>query len=123
MEPRHYLSASYYERSLTGFATVCIEKVSYPGKTSSDWPKDRSRCPCRARKVGTTRPSASRFKIGDEVRVKNEFVSGHVRMPGYIRRKIGIVAAALRPYPISGRSGAQSADAGRAGIRRALPDR
>ena len=99
MEPRHYLSASYYERSLTGFATVCIEKVSYPGKTSSDWPKDRSRCPCRARKVGTTRPSASRFKIGDEVRVKNEFVSGHVRMPGYIRGKIRIVVTASRPYP------------------------
>jgi nitrile hydratase len=26
MEPRHYLSASYYERSLTGFATLCVEK-------------------------------------------------------------------------------------------------
>src|SRR6188474_1250989 len=26
MEPRHYLSASYYERSLTGLATLCVEK-------------------------------------------------------------------------------------------------
>jgi hypothetical protein len=26
MEPRHYLAASYYERSLTGFATLCVEK-------------------------------------------------------------------------------------------------
>src|SRR6058998_2149268 len=26
MEPRHYLSASYYERSLTGMATLCVEK-------------------------------------------------------------------------------------------------
>ena len=26
MDPRHYLSASYYERSLTGFATLCVEK-------------------------------------------------------------------------------------------------
>ena len=26
MEPRHYLSASYYERTLTSLATLCIEK-------------------------------------------------------------------------------------------------
>lgn len=26
MEPRHYLAAGYYERSLTGFATLCVEK-------------------------------------------------------------------------------------------------
>jgi hypothetical protein len=26
MEPRHYLTASYYERSLTGLATLCVEK-------------------------------------------------------------------------------------------------
>jgi nitrile hydratase len=39
------------------------------------------------------------FKIGDKVRVKNEFVSGHVHMPGYIRGEIGIVVAASPPYP------------------------
>ena len=26
MEPRHYLAASYYERSFTGLATLCVEK-------------------------------------------------------------------------------------------------
>src|SRR5512140_681375 len=26
MDPRHYLTASYYERSLTGMATLCVEK-------------------------------------------------------------------------------------------------
>jgi len=26
MEPRHYLGASYYERSMTGLATLCAEK-------------------------------------------------------------------------------------------------
>ncbi len=26
MEPRHYLAAGYYERSLTGLATLCVEK-------------------------------------------------------------------------------------------------
>src|SRR5450432_4502578 len=26
MEPRHYLSAGYYERTLTSLATLCVEK-------------------------------------------------------------------------------------------------
>src|ERR1700733_12795742 len=26
MEPRHYLSATYYERTLTSLATLCVEK-------------------------------------------------------------------------------------------------
>ena len=26
MEPRHYLTASYYERTLTSLATLCVEK-------------------------------------------------------------------------------------------------
>src|SRR5262249_51556235 len=26
MEPRHYVTASYYERSLTSLATLCVEK-------------------------------------------------------------------------------------------------
>src|SRR5437868_7428531 len=26
MDPRHYLTASYYERSLTSLATLCVEK-------------------------------------------------------------------------------------------------
>ena len=39
------------------------------------------------------------FEIGDKVRVKNEFVSGHVRMPGYIRGKTGFVVGISPPYP------------------------
>ena len=27
MEPRHYLAASYYERTLTSLATLCVEKT------------------------------------------------------------------------------------------------
>jgi nitrile hydratase subunit beta len=39
------------------------------------------------------------FAIGDRVRVKNEFGSGHVRMPGYIRGKTGVVVGESPPYP------------------------
>ena len=39
------------------------------------------------------------FVIGDRVRVKNEFVSGHGRMRGYIRGKTGVVVGISPPYP------------------------
>ena len=42
---------------------------------------------------------AQSFAIGEAVRVKNQFVSGHVRMPGYIRGKSGIVVSKSIPFP------------------------
>jgi nitrile hydratase subunit beta len=99
MEPRHYLSASYYERSLTGFATLCVEKgvVTHEeleklagGAFPLSLPSAEGRHNAMPRES---------FMIGDRVRVKNEFVSGHVRMPGYIRGKTGVVASESPPYP------------------------
>src|SRR6185295_8072373 len=40
-----------------------------------------------------------RFAPGDRVRVRNDFVPGHVRMPGYIRGKVGVVVAESPVYP------------------------
>src|SRR5260370_15540842 len=37
MEPRHYLTASYYERSLTSLATLLVEK-SILTRQALDWP-------------------------------------------------------------------------------------
>ena len=99
MEPRHYLSASYYGRSLTGFATVCIEKVSYPREDFERLAEGSFPLPLRSAEGRHNAAVRESFKIGDKVRIMNEFVSGHVRMPGYIRRKIGIVVTASRPYP------------------------
>jgi hypothetical protein len=41
----------------------------------------------------------ARFARGDRVRVKEDFVPGHVRMPGYIRGKTGTVVAESPSYP------------------------
>jgi nitrile hydratase subunit beta len=99
MEPRHYLAASYYERSLTGFATLCVEKgiVSQEelerlaeGLFPLSLPSAEGRLNAMPREP---------FAVGDRVRVKNEFVSGHVRMPGYIRGKTGVVVGISPPYP------------------------
>lgn len=99
MEPRHYLSASYYERSMTGLATLLVEK----GIVTQDeleriaggqFPLSRPAAPGRS-----NAPGRARFKPGDRVRVKEEFVPGHIRMPGYIRGKTGVVVSETPAYP------------------------
>ena len=37
--------------------------------------------------------------MGDRVRVKEDFVPGHIRMPGYIRGKEGVVVSISPAYP------------------------
>jgi hypothetical protein len=69
MEPRHYLSASYYERSLTWFARLCIEKgvVSREDlERSAEGSFPLSLPSAEGRHNAAVRES---FKIGDEVRV------------------------------------------------------
>jgi nitrile hydratase subunit beta len=99
MEPRHYLAAGYYERSLTGFTTLCVEKgvvtrEELERRAGGAFPLSLPSAEGRHNAM----PRES-FKTGDKVRVKNEFVSGHVRMPGYIRGKTGIVVGISPPYP------------------------
>ena len=99
MEPRHYLAASYYERSLTGLATLCVEK----GLVTRDELEREAGGPFPLSEPSAAgRPNAAgreRFRPGDRVRVKEDFVAGHVRMPGYIRGKIGVVVSESPAYP------------------------
>jgi len=99
MEPRHYLSAGYYERSMTGLATLCVEK----GLVTRDeleraaggaFPLSRPSAGGR-----TNAPGRGTFRPGDRVRVKEDFVPGHIRMPGYIRGKVGVVVSESPAYP------------------------
>jgi nitrile hydratase len=99
MEPRHYLSASYYERSLTSLATLCVEK----GIVSRDelerlaggaFPLSSAAAPGR-----TNVATRQTFAVGDVVQVRADFVPGHVRMPGYIRGKRGVVVGVSPAYP------------------------
>jgi hypothetical protein len=39
------------------------------------------------------------FKPGDRVRVKFDFVAGHIRLPAYIRGKTGVVVSESPAYP------------------------
>ena len=104
MPPVHYLSAPYYERTLTAVATLLVEKgvvtaEALAAKAGGGFPLSRAigqgRCP----------DPAQAFAVGERVRVKNEFTSGHTRMPGYIRGKAGVVVAVSPPYPFPDAAG------------------
>lgn len=99
MEPRHYLSASYYERSLTSLATLCVEKgiltrEELEQRAQGTFPLSLPSAPGR-----TNVPTRRRFKPGDRVRVRTDYVPGHMRMPGYIRGKEGVVVSESPAYP------------------------
>lgn len=99
MEPRHYLTASYYERSLTSLATLCVEKGVFTREELEH--RARGHVPLAAPSApGRTNTAApERFKLGDRVRVRLDSVPGHMRMPGYIRGKVGVVVGESPPYP------------------------
>src|SRR5512139_2673910 len=80
MEPRHYLSASYYERSLTSLATLCVEKgiltrEELERRAQGSFPLSAASAPGRTNVTGR-----QTFKPGDHVRVRSDYVPGHVRM-------------------------------------------
>ena len=99
MEPRHYLAASYYERTLTALVTLCVEKgVVTAGELER---LAQGRVPLSSAS-GPGRGNAAdrqRFQPGDRVRVRADHVPGHVRMPGYVRGKTGIVVGESPVYP------------------------
>ena len=99
MEPRHYVSASYYERSLTSLATLCVEKGVVPlaeleARAGATFPVARPAAPGRGNADARTP-----FAPGDRVRVRDDHVAGHVRMPAYIRGRTGVVVGVSPPYP------------------------
>ena len=99
MEPRHYLSASYYERSMTGLASLCVEKGFITREELEDGAGGRFPLSLPS---AAGRPNAAtrrRFQPGDRVRVKEDYVPGHIRMPAYIRGKVGVVVSESPAYP------------------------
>jgi nitrile hydratase len=95
MAPRHYLAASYYERWLTGVATLLVEKgtltqAELDAAAGGHFPLAG---PVRAPRVADPGPevTAPRYAVGDEVRVADAGTDGHTRCPGYVRGRRGVV--------------------------------
>jgi nitrile hydratase len=98
MTPRHYMTAAYFERHLTAVATLLVEKGLV---TAEELEHLAGGAFPLAQPIGPGREASPEqsFAIGETVRVKDEHVSGHHRMPGYIRGRIGVVVAMSPPYP------------------------
>jgi nitrile hydratase beta subunit len=112
MEPRHYLAAGYYERTLTSLATLCVEKGVVPHaeleqRAGGMFPLALPAAPGRSNVAGRTRHA-----VGDRVRVRTDLVAGHVRLPAYIRGKTGVVVgeSPVYPFPDAHAHGVEAAD-------------
>jgi nitrile hydratase len=99
MEPRHYLAASYYERSLTSLATLLVEKGVLTREELEH--RAQGQFPLAAPSAAGRTNAAAResFQTGDRVRVRADYVPGHIRMPGYVRGKTGVVVSKSPAYP------------------------
>lgn len=92
MDTRHYVAAPYYDRIVIGTATLLAEY----GVLSQE-----ELDTCLGAHFPLARPYASRgrpavtdraaFEVGDRVVVRDEYVTGHIRMPAYVRGKQGVV--------------------------------
>ena len=99
MEPRHYLAASYYERSLTGLATLLVEKGVVAREELEQRTQGRFPLAAPSAQGRSNVAARERFQLGDRVRVRADYVPGHIRMPGYIRGKTGVVVSESPAYP------------------------
>lgn len=94
MDPLHYLQATYYERVLTGVATLLVEKgvvtrEELERRAGAAFPLSR---PVDDRPCADLTPQPeARFAIGDRVIVQSFHPAGHTRAPRYVRGKRGVV--------------------------------
>jgi len=100
MAPAHYLNASYYERTLTGVATLLVEKEVVSHERLEELA--RGTFPLAQPVASVTadgRKSAeyALFEIGDRVRVRTIHPRGHTRVPRYVRGVCGEVLHVTRP--------------------------
>lgn len=99
MAPHHYISAGYYERTLTSVATLCIEKglVTHAELEQLAGGAIPVALPSAAGRTNVAQRQS--FEVGDAVQVRGEHVPGHHRLPAYIRGKTGEVVGVSPAYP------------------------
>jgi nitrile hydratase beta subunit len=94
MAPRHYLSAHYYERVLTGVTTLLVERgvldlADLERRAGGTFPLA---LPVAAAPLAELAPQPeARFTVGQQVRVRDFHPRGHTRAPGFCRSKLGTV--------------------------------
>jgi len=94
MDPVHYLQASYYERVLTGVATLLVEKgilnlADLERRAGGGFPLAHPERPNQD--DGRREAKTPHFSIGGRVRVREVDRPGHTRVPKYVRGRSGVV--------------------------------
>jgi len=102
MDPAHYLTASYYERTLTAVATLLVEKgilthADLEARAGGRFPLARP-VASHAGEIAAEPASGPRFMVGDRVRVRDRRPAGHTRAPRYVRGKRGAVVHVAPPF-------------------------
>jgi nitrile hydratase len=106
MDPGHYLTASYYERWLTGAATVAVEnglvsQENLEARAGGAFPLARSaNFSPSVVTPGESCPTGPRFAVGDWVRVRDVRPLGHTRCPWYVRGRVGIITRYDGTFPL-----------------------
>ena len=108
MDPVEYLSTSYYEHWLAGLVTlakdlgyvthaevdagraVAIKPTPFPAPNAAQVEGLVRHGVPATRDDGRIAPA---FGVGDTVRARNIEVTGHTRLPRYVRGKVGVVTA------------------------------
>ena len=103
MEPQQYLASSYYERIIIGVASLYVEKgvvthAELEHRAGGRFPLARPVASTAAADLPAPQPA--RFAVGDAVVVRNLQSSGHIRMPGYVRGKRGVVVHVAPPFSL-----------------------
>jgi nitrile hydratase len=93
IEPAQYLAASYYERVLTGVASLLVEKgvltrEELETRAGGRFPLASPAEPGPREGPGSASP---RFAVGDAVLVCDVHPVGHTRVPRYVRGRRGVV--------------------------------
>lgn len=105
MEPRHYLTSTYYERIVTGVAALFVEKGYVTREELERRAGGRFPLALPVTPGEPARAGDHPFAVGQTVQVRNTHFRGHARMPKYVRGKTGTVQHIAHRFPFAGSAG------------------
>ncbi|MGN4074204.1 nitrile hydratase subunit beta [Burkholderia gladioli] len=92
IDVRQHVGTRYYERYVIATATLLVETGVLTQAELDAALGSHFKLANPSHSTGRPAPVGGRhFEVGDRVIVRDEYVSGHIRAPGYVRGKEGVV--------------------------------
>ena len=105
MEPRQYLTSTYYERIVTGVAALFVEKGFVTHEELERRAGGRFPLALPVTPGEPAREPSISFAVGETVNVRASHFRGHARMPKYVRGKQGVIDHIAPRFPFAGAAG------------------